>query len=196
MKKNSTMKRQVAEITNELKQILDEKRFSHTLAVCETAIVLAEQFGANKEKAYLAALLHDCARGLNSEEQIAYCNDNDIILDEYMKTDINPVHALVGADMARKHFKINDAEVLAAIRRHAIGDENMTLLDKILFVADGIEPSRAGNDAQEAREIAKYSLDKAVALVMITIKSYYLKGKPMHPNSIKMLGEINSKELS
>jgi len=168
-------------------QILDNKRFAHTIAVCEAAVTLAVRFGVDKEKAYLAALLHDCARGLNDEQQRTYCHENGIELDEYMKTDINPVHALIGADMAAKCFGIIDNDVLNAISRHAVGGEDMTILDKVIFVADGIESNRAGCDADEARKAAENDLDKAVVLVMTTIKSYYLQGRPMHPNAIKML---------
>jgi predicted HD superfamily hydrolase involved in NAD metabolism len=183
----------INEIKNTLKQTLDNKRFAHTLAVCETAVELADRFGVDKRKAYLAALLHDCARGLNEEQQRTYCHEHGIELDEYMKTDINPVHALIGADMAKRHFGINDQDILDAINRHAVGGENMTLLDKVLFVADGIEPNRAGSDADEARVAAENDLDKAVVLVMTTIKSYYLKGKPMHPNAIKMIKKYTHK---
>jgi len=186
----------LSEIKTTLKQILDEKRFLHTLAVCETATMLAERFGADKEKACLAALLHDCARGLNAEQQMAYCYEYGIELDDYMKNEINPVHALIGADMAKRRFGINDKDILDAIYRHAVGCKHMTLLDKVVFVADGIEPNRAGNDADEARNAAENDLDKAIFLVMTTIKSYYLKGKPMHPNSIEMLKNISQNKFT
>ncbi|MCL2405711.1 MAG: bis(5'-nucleosyl)-tetraphosphatase (symmetrical) YqeK, partial [Defluviitaleaceae bacterium] len=176
----------INEIKNTLEEMLDKKRFAHTIAVCEIAIELAERFGADKDKAYLAALLHDCARSLNTEQQLAYCHEHEIELDEYMESDINPVHALVGADMAKRQFGITDNDVLNAIRRHAVGCEDMTLLCKIIFVADGIEPNRVGRDADDARNAAQTDLNKAMVLVMTTIKSYYLQGKPMHPSSIKM----------
>lgn len=173
-------------IKNMLRQMLDEKRFAHTTAVCEAAVILAERFGADKEKAYLAALLHDCARGLDGEQQMTYCKENNIELDDYMKNDINPVHALIGADMAKKQFGIDDTEILDAIYRHAVGCEDMTLLDKIIIIADATEPNRNGNDADKARKAVEKDLDKALPSVM-RIKTYYLQGKPMHPNSVKML---------
>jgi len=182
----------IDKILNTLEQTLPEKRFAHTLAVCETAVQLAERFGADKEKAYLAALLHDCARGLNTRQQMDYCSTHRIELDDYMKSNINPIHALVGAHIAKRQFGITDQDVLNAIRRHAIGCENMTLLDNVVFVADGIEPNRTGSDADEARNAAENDLDKAVVLVMTTIKSYYLQGKPMHPKSIKMVEQYRS----
>ena len=184
------MKNKIEQIKHVLSQMLDAKRLAHTFSVCETAVLLAERFGANKNKAYLAALLHDCARGFNGKQLIKYCNENAIELDEYMKNDINPVHALVGADMAKRRSGINDEEILTAIKNHAVGCENMTILDKIIFVADAIEPNRTGSDADEARNASKNDLDEAIVPAM-RIKSYYLKGKPMHPDSIKMIEKFN-----
>jgi len=118
----------INEIKNTLAQLLDAKRLAHTFAVCEAAVVLAERFGADKNKAYLAALLHDCARGFDMEQLVNYCTENGLELDEHMQNDINPVHALVGAEMAKRHFGIDDTEITNAINRHAVGYENMTLL--------------------------------------------------------------------
>jgi len=188
------MNSNISEIKDALKQMLDEKRFAHTLAVCEVAVMLAERFGADKEKACLAALLHDCARGFDNAQLINYCNENNIELDDYMKSDINPVHALAGAHMAEHRFGIHDKEILNAIRRHAVGCEDVTLLDKIILVADATEPNRTGIDAEEARIAAETDLDKALAPVM-RIKSYYLQGRPMHPNGIKMLEKYNPKNI-
>lgn len=184
----------ITEIKATLKQILNETRFAHTIAVCETAVTLAERFGVDKEKAYLTALLHDCARGLDFEQQRAYCYENGIVLDDYMQNDMNPVHALIGADIAKRRFGINDKEILEAILRHATGCEDMTLLDKIILIADATEPNRDGNNADKARKAAEKDLDKALPWVM-RIKSYYLRGKPMHPNSVKMLKKYKQKIL-
>jgi|GEM_PF-43322 len=178
------------DIKKTLSLMLDATRMAHTLAVCDTAVILAERFGADPVKAHLAALLHDCARGLNGEQLVSYCDKNGIILDKYMKEDINPVHALVGADMAKKRFGIHDESILSAIKNHAIGCENMPLLDKIILVADAIEPNRLGDDVDEARAAAEHDIDAAIVPAM-RIKSYYLQGKPMHPDSIRMLEELN-----
>ena len=111
-----------------------------------------------------------------------------------MKNDINPVHALVGADMAKRRFGINDEKIISAIKNHAVGCENMTLLDKVILVADAIEPHRTGSDADEARNAAENDIDEAIAPVM-RIKSYYLQGKPMHPNSGMMLDKLSETKL-
>ncbi|MCL2421146.1 MAG: bis(5'-nucleosyl)-tetraphosphatase (symmetrical) YqeK [Defluviitaleaceae bacterium] len=186
---------ELPEIKNKLKSMLDEKRFAHTLCVCEAAVTLAERFGADKNKAYLAALLHDCARGLDAKQTKVYCEENGIKLDEYMQSDPNPIHALVGADMAKRQFGIDDAEILQAIKHHAIGHEDMTLLDKILFVADATEPTRTSFEAAEARRAAKEDIDKATALALRQ-KILYVEslGRPMHPNSIKMLKKLTECE--
>ncbi|MCL2051635.1 MAG: bis(5'-nucleosyl)-tetraphosphatase (symmetrical) YqeK [Lachnospiraceae bacterium] len=190
MGKNMGEEIDISKIRNTLRQALDEKRFTHTIAVCDASVMLAEKFGADKEKAYLAALLHDCARGLDTGHQLMYCAKNNIELDDYMKNDINPVHALISADMAKQQFGINDKEILDAIYRHAVGCADMTLLDKIIFVADMIEPNRKGKDADKARKAAAQNLDKAIFPAM-RMKAYYLQGKPMHPDSIKMLRRIS-----
>jgi len=176
------------EIINILKATLGETRFAHTIGVCESAVSLAARYGANKEQAYLAALLHDCARGLSYEETIAYCEINQVKLDEYLQNDFNPVHALVGADMAKRQFGIEDEMVVQAIKHHATGCENMTLLDKVLFVADAIEPNRAGPDVDDARQAAERSLNEAIPFAL-HVKTRYLRATngTMHPNSINML---------
>ena len=178
------------DIKKTLRQMLDATRMAHTLAVCDTAVMLAERFGADPKKAHLAALLHDCARGLDGEQLVSYCDENGIVLDKYMKEEVNPIHALVGADMAKKRFGIHDESILSAIKNHAIGCKNMPLLDKIILVADAIEPSRPGDDADEARTAAEHDIDAAIVPAM-RIKSYHLQGKPMHPDSIRMLEELS-----
>ena len=180
------------EMLNVLSATLDATRFTHTLGVCESAVALAERYGESKEKAYLAALLHDCARGLNHEETIIYCQENHIELDEHMRKDINPVHALIGAHMAKECFKVEDETVIKAIERHATGCENMTLLDKIIFVADAIEPNRAGTDVDEARQAALCDLNEAIPLAL-HVKTRYLRATngSMHPNSVRMLEKLS-----
>jgi predicted HD superfamily hydrolase involved in NAD metabolism len=176
---------------NMLKVNLDEIRFAHTLGVCEAAVALAERYGEDKDKAYLAALLHDCARGLNYEETLAYCQENHIALDEHMKVDANPIHALVGAHMAEQCYKIEDEAVIKAITRHATGYESMTLLDKIIFVADAIEPNRAGTDVDEVRQAAARDLNEALPLAL-HVKTRYIRATngSLHPNSVRMLASL------
>ena len=181
----------IDEMKEILKETLGEKRYAHTLAVCEEAVILAERFGADKDKAYLAALLHDCARWMTPKESKQYCKQNGVILGKYMGVSPKFAHAYIGASMARRQFGVRDGQIINAIRRHSTGHKDMSLLDKIIFVADAIEPGRTGQDVEKARIIAKNDLDTAVVLVMMTIKSSHLRGKPMHPNSKRMLVSLN-----
>ena len=96
--------------------------------------------------------------------------------------------------MAKRRFGIDDKEILDAISRHAVGCDDMTLLDKIILIADAIEINRDGENADQARKIVENNLDKALIPVM-RIKTYYLKGKPMHPNSVKMLKKYTLKRF-
>ena len=128
------------EIKNWLKNNLDEERFIHSLGVADCAKELAEKYGLNKEKAYLTGLIHDCAK----------CQSNEYlktILTEKMHCDmeelLNPktYHSPAGAYLAKEIFKIEDNEILDAIYCHTIGKINMTTFEKIIFLADKIEPN-------------------------------------------------------
>lgn len=122
-----------------LKENLDEERFEHSIGVSETAVELAKEFNLDEEKAYVAGLLHDCAKCIPQDESLA-------IMQKYLSVEdcemINPktFHAPVGAFLAEKEFGITDKEILSSIRWHTIGKLNMTDFEKIIFIADKIEP--------------------------------------------------------
>lgn len=151
------------EICAKLKQMLDPKRYQHTLGVVEMATRLAEHYGVSVEKARLAALLHDCAKGLTSFHLLRRLEGSDIVVDD-MERMIPPIlHGPVGAVMAKEDFGVTDPEILQAIRFHTTGAPNMTLLDKVIFLADYIEPNRTCSGVEELREQAFIDLDQAVA---------------------------------
>lgn len=122
-----------------LKNNLDEERFEHSLGVADTAVELADKFGLDKNKAYAAGLLHDCAKRFSNQDLLNIMNEHLVVEDCEM---INPktYHAPVGAYIAKKDFGIIDEEILSAIRWHTIGKLNMTNFEKIIFIADKIEP--------------------------------------------------------
>jgi 2,3-bisphosphoglycerate-dependent phosphoglycerate mutase len=162
---------------NELQQFTDKGHYEHSLRACITAVELAEKFGADKEKAYLAALLHDYARKFCMDEGrvLEYCEEHGIELDEYSKNVIpHLAHGVVGADMVMRRFGITDAEVLSAIKRHSGQYHDMTFFDKIIALADAIESSRGnGLEIIEAQNVAKNDLDRALILIgRGGIKSY------------------------
>ena len=129
-------------IENWLKINLSDKRFFHSQGVAKTAKKLAKRFNQDENKAYLAGLLHDCAKNIDNNRLLT-------IIKEEIKTGFdekelkNPktFHAIVGAYLVKKEFKIEDEEIISAIRKHTIGDIKMSIFEKIIFLADKIEPN-------------------------------------------------------
>lgn len=151
-------------IRQRLSQMIDANRYQHTLGVEETAVVLAKRYGASEEQARLAALLHDCAKGLSRFHLLKRLETSDIVVDD-MERSIEPLlHGPVGAIIAQEDFGVTDEAILQAIRFHTTGSPDMTLLDKIIFLADYIEPNRVCPGIEEVRAKAQEDLDQAVVL--------------------------------
>ncbi|RFU66172.1 bis(5'-nucleosyl)-tetraphosphatase (symmetrical) YqeK [Bacillus sp. V59.32b] len=144
-----------------VKEQITEQRYQHTLGVMETSIILAKRYGADPKKAELAAIFHDYAKFRPKDEM------KEIILSQKMAEDLliynsELWHAPVGAYLVEKEAGITDPEILDAIRYHTSGRVKMTLLDKIVFLADYIEPGRAFPGVDAVRETTKEHLDLAV----------------------------------
>ncbi len=122
-----------------LKDNLNEERFEHSLGVAETSVELAKKFNLDTEKAYLAGLLHDCAKCFKTEDLIQLIKDN-LSVEECEMINPKTYHAPVGAFIAKRDFGITDNEILSAIRWHTIGKLEMTDFEKVIFIADKIEP--------------------------------------------------------
>lgn len=121
---------------------LSQERYKHTLGVLETAILLAARHNINLRKTYLAALLHDYAKELDEEEKRARCKEFNIQLDPIQERYINLTHGQLGAELARQEFNIQDQEILSAISYHTTGRPGMGTLERIIKIADNIEPNR------------------------------------------------------
>ncbi|EOT42583.1 MULTISPECIES: bis(5'-nucleosyl)-tetraphosphatase (symmetrical) YqeK [Enterococcus] len=164
---------------------MSERRFKHVLGVEETAIALAEKYGASLEKASIAALTHDYAKERSDEEfQLVIRRDGfDLAL---LKWNNAIWHGIVGADFVQRELAIDDDEILNAIALHTTGAAEMSLLAKIIYVADFIEPGRDFPGVNEAREIALVNLDDAVAYETKHTLAYLIKqGKPIYPKTIE-----------
>lgn len=173
----------IDQIKARLEKSLSQERFVHTLGVANEAVRLANYYKADVEKAHMAALLHDCAKCLPGGELRQYCIDNGIELDGIMESRITLAHSLAGAVMAKKEYGVDDGEILNAIRVHTLGAKEMSLLDKIILVADIAEPNRGSyKELEKIRKMAYMDLDKAVAL-SIKAKADYAakKGEKVHP---------------
>ena len=128
------------EIKKWLKENLNEEKYLHTLGTADCAKQLAQKYNLNGEKAYLAGLLHDCAKCFSKEKLIDIINKN-LKVDESEMLNYKTLHAPVSAYIAKTKFGITDKEILSAIRWHTLGQLNMTEFEKIIFLADKIEPN-------------------------------------------------------
>ncbi|PLT30936.1 bis(5'-nucleosyl)-tetraphosphatase (symmetrical) YqeK [Peribacillus deserti] len=173
-----------------VKQQITEQRYQHTLGVEESAIWLAEKYGADKKQAQLAAIFHDYAKFRPKEEM------KSIIISEGMPQDLLVYnmelwHAPVGAYLVETEAGIKDSEVLNAIRYHTSGRENMTLLEKIIYLADYIEPGRNFPGVDEVRKTASEQLDQAVLEAMRNTILFLMKrGQSIYPDSFKAYNHL------
>ena len=166
---------------------LKPSRFLHSVGVRDTAVMLARRFGADEKKAEIAGILHDCAKCINPEEGYKMCREWKIELDEVSLVNYDIVHQYLGAEMAKRNFKIDDEEILNAVRFHTTGRANMSRLDKIIYISDMIEPNRKSYDGIETiRELCRTDLDAAVLYGLENSIKYVMKNsKLIHLDTIR-----------
>ena len=154
-------------LRKELQKELKPDRFDHTLGVAYTSANMAFIYGADVQKALIAGMLHDCAKCLTHEEQVKICEKNNIEMTEVERKNHSLLHAKVGVYLARKKYNIYDPEILDAIRWHTTGREDMSLLEKIVYIADFIEPNRRELEDMEAiRKEAFTDIDYCLAHIL------------------------------
>ncbi|MGQ7338514.1 bis(5'-nucleosyl)-tetraphosphatase (symmetrical) YqeK [Streptococcus suis] len=172
-------------ILEKIRVAMKPARFQHVLGVEEAALALADRYGCDPKKASLAALLHDYAKEVEDQVFLDLIAKYDLDKD-LLNWDNNIWHGVVGAYKIAEDFGLEDEEIFQAIQRHTIGAGQMTLLDKVLYVADYIEPNRDFPGVDEARRIARESLDKAVAYETAQTISYLAKkGIPIYPQTLE-----------
>lgn len=170
---------------------LEDKRYRHVQSVRDMAVELAVKYGANLQKTNLAALLHDCARWMNTRQLFEAVADYQIQLDEFERINSSLLHALIGAELAMDIFSVGDEEILSAVRSHTKGSRSMTLVDKVLFVADFSEPNRTYPEAEAVRSIANQDLNQAVFEVSkFKITDLLDRGKVIHPDTIAVYNGV------
>ena len=143
-----------------------QHRFNHTLRVIEESKKLAYAYNVDVDKAYKAALFHDCAKFLDKKNLLKMANDFDIILNDMIRSTPELIHAPLGAKLAQYKYNIEDPDILNAIKYHTTGRKNMTQLEKIVYLADYIEPYRKFIGVEEVRQLAYEDLDKSLLLAM------------------------------
>lgn len=184
-----------AEIIGELTKRLSPKRLSHSIGVSQTAEALAIRFGCNKEKARLAGLLHDLAREVPLNELLPRAQAFGIVVCDIESAEPVLLHAPLAAKMAQAELGIDDAEIMQAIILHTTGGLNMTQLDKIIYLADVIEPGRSFNGVEKIRKVACTDLDKALLAALDLSICYIIKrGGLIHPATIAARNEVLRKQ--
>ncbi|SFB67357.1 bis(5'-nucleosyl)-tetraphosphatase (symmetrical) YqeK [Butyrivibrio sp. YAB3001] len=154
-------------LRKELQKELKPDRFDHTLGVAYTAASMAFVHGADVQKALIAGMLHDCAKCMTHEEHVKICEKNKIDMTDVERRNHSLLHAKVGVYIARTKYDIYDTEILDAIRWHTTGREDMSLLEKIVYIADFIEPNRRQlEDMDLIRKEAFTDIDLCLAHIL------------------------------
>lgn len=159
---------------------LKPKRMPHVLGTEQEAVRLARRYGGDEIQARIAALLHDCTKKLDMPEQLALCAQYGIELDELEQKALKLLHSKTGAAIARDVFGVEDA-VYDAIWYHTTGKPDMTLLEKIIYLADYIEPSRDFDGVDTLRQAVYEDLDHGLLMgLSMTIQEMEEMGNPVH----------------
>ncbi len=152
----------ITTIKHELSQMLSLKRFQHSIAVAYQAKILAEKHGADASKAYIAGLVHDACKEIPKNEQLKIINEFGIILTDVEKKEPNIWHGYAASGYIKEKWGIADEEICSAVKFHTCGKGGMSLLEKIIFIADLTSADRDYPDAPKIREISMYNLDEAI----------------------------------
>lgn len=158
---------ELSKIRKSLEKELDSKRYDHTLGVEYTAAALAMRYDVSIEKARVAGLLHDCAKCLSNNKKLSICEKNNIEITDIEKRNPFLLHAKIGCFLAEKEYHVVDRDVLNAILNHTTGRPGMSLLEKIIFIADYIEPGRKqAPNLQDIRKLAFVNLEHALIKIL------------------------------
>lgn len=181
----------VDEIEQYAKRQISKSRFKHTLGVAKTAGELAVIYNEDIDKAMIAALLHDIAKEFSSSKKKDFCQEYHISLDEYLKRNIHLTHGEIAAHIAKRQCNIKDQDILNAIANHTLGRRNMSNLEKIIYLADIIEPNRRPRAGLgKLRRLAYTNLEDAMKDALKSNVAYLnAKNKEVHPIIYTILEE-------
>ena len=178
-----------------IKSRLTEKRFEHSMNVAESAKELALQYGENPEKAYTAGLLHDVMKNASEQEQLAVIAQAGIELTQVEYANKKLWHSIAGAAYVKTVMGIDDESIISAVRYHTTGRANMTLLEKIIYLADFISAERTYNGVETMRKLCVISLELAIEFALVfSIPDLVKRGLVIHPDSLNLYNEIIMKK--
>ena len=180
------------QMKQELEKRLKPSRFRHSLGVAETAVKLAKRFGADEERSRVAGLLHDCAREFRNEDMVKEAEKRGIAIGEVERSMPLLLHADIGAVRVRELYGVEDAAISQAIARHTVGGPAMTVLDKIIWYADMIEPGRDFPGVDKLRELGGTASLDAMLLAGLSHSIVFVveKGHLIHPATVLARNEI------
>lgn len=174
-------------IRRTLQSRLNKNRFAHSIGVADTAVKLADKFNVDKSKAYIAGLLHDCARQFDDSDLITQAELRNIPVGEIERAIPLLLHSYIGAKMISEVYGVHDSDISQAIYRHTVGAVNMTALDKIIYIADMIEPHRNFIAADELRALSDTDINLnslTLAVMNQSITFVIQKNSLLHPDTI------------
>lgn len=172
---------------------MNDYRYKHTLGVVETAKDLAVIHGVDECKATLAALFHDLAKEFSATKKRRYCEGYEIVVDDFMSNNIHLTHGAIAAYMVEAEFEIEDEDILNAIYNHTLGSTNMSDLEKIIYIADIIEPNRKrAKKLDKLRRLAYTDLNQAMKFALERNVTYLnSKNREVHPVIYAIIEEYN-----
>lgn len=174
------------EIEANVKKILSEYRFTHSVGVAKKAVELAKIYGVDEEIAKKIGIAHDVAKEMTDEEMIEYAKANNIRIDEIETVKPSLLHGKIGADIAAKKYGFTE-DMVNAIKWHTTGRENMSMLEKIIYVADKTEENRKGTrfNLEKSRELSTQNIDETLIFLMNEFITYNVKNEWLiHPETI------------
>lgn len=179
------------EFLQEIKKRLSRYRFIHSVNVADEAKRLAVRYGADPDKAYTAGLVHDIMKDTPKEKQLELFRKYGVELTEVELASPKTWHAMSGALFLRNELNVTDEEILSAVRYHTTAKAGMTLLEKVLYIADYTSAERDYDDVDVMRDKADRSLEEAMLYgLQFTINEMVKEGRPVHPDSIHAYNEV------
>lgn len=180
------MSEKYSEYKEILKSRLTPKRYNHSLCVADEAVRLAKKYGGDQEKAYLAGLLHDVTKNAAYEEHLHIFEEFGIMLNDVEKSAEKLWHAISGATYIEHVLKLKDSDIITAVRYHTTARENMSLLEKLLYLADFTSLDRDYDDIDIMRKKVEISMEAALSYALsYTINDLVSRGKPLHLDTVK-----------
>lgn len=181
----------IAEYKKIIKSMMSENRYNHCVNVSKEAVKLAKRYGGDEEKATIAGILHDITKEMPKEEQLQIMLDSGIILDDIQKNAPKLWHGISGSVYIKKHFGIEDEDILNAICYHTTGRAGMSLLEKIIFVADFTSEERTYKGVATMRKKSRKSLEDAMLYgFKFTFSDLSSRELAIHPDELACYNEI------